>query len=214
MRRHLSLAKGTGWFISLLLLYFTLAAWMAVNLPALATPNELLNFEYIQVMRQIGGLPNRGLVDSEIRYTEWHQPPIYYTFAMLAGIGVSVPPSDENPPPPIKWPRNNAYLGTHSGNLNPVVNILPGNTPLLYTSRIAAALLGILGLAALFRAGRDVYSAATGLLMACSLACQPHDLHRSASVNNDMPLTAVAAMVLARHPNETCLSQRDGDVRR
>ena len=60
---------------ALLLLYFAAAVRMAFALPAHATPNELLNFEYVQVMRQIGGLPNRGLVDSEVRYTEWHQPP-------------------------------------------------------------------------------------------------------------------------------------------
>jgi hypothetical protein len=75
---------------------------MAFALPALATPNELLNFEYVQVMRQIGGLPNRGLVDSEVRYTEWHQPPLYFTFAALFGLSVPVPPSAVNPPPPIE----------------------------------------------------------------------------------------------------------------
>lgn len=170
---------------------------MAVQLPAHATPNELLNFEYIQVMRQIRGLPNRGLVDSEVRYTEWHQPPVYFTFAALAGLGVPVPQSDVNPPPPIEWPANPAYLATHRGNLNPVIHITPQNTPLLYTSRIAAALLGILGLAALYRAGRDVYSGSVALLMISLLAFQPNYLHLSASVNNDMPLTAVAAIVLA-----------------
>ena len=197
MRRLLPDSSGTWWFILLILLYFAAAIWMAVHLPAHATPNELLNFEYIQVMRQIRGLPNRGLVDSEVRYTEWHQPPVYFTFAALAGLGVPVPQSDVNPPPPIEWPPNPAYLATHHGNLNPVIHITPQNTPLLYTSRIAAALLGILGLAALYRAGRDVYSASVALLMISLLAFQPNYLHLSASVNNDMPLTAVAAIVLA-----------------
>lgn len=197
MRRLLPDSSATYGFILLLLLYFAGAIWMAVRLPAAATPNELLNFEYIQVMRQISGLPNRGLVDSEIRYTEWHQPPVYFAFAALTGLGVPVPPTDVNPPPPIEWPGNPAYLATHSGNLNPVVHITPQNTPLLYTSRFAATLLGILGLAALFRAGRDVYSASVALLMVSILAFQPNYLHLSASVNNDMPLTAVSAMVLA-----------------
>lgn len=197
MRRLLPDSSGTWRFILLILLYFAAAIWMAVHLPAHATPNELLNFEYIQVMRQIRGLPNRGLVDSEVRYTEWHQPPVYFAFAALAGMGVPVPETNQNPPPPIEWPANPAYLATHSGNLNPVIHITPQNTPLLYTSRIAAALLGILGLAALYRAGRDVHSVAVALLMVSILAFQPNYLHLSASVNNDMPLTAVAAMVLA-----------------
>ncbi len=197
MRRSLPDFAGTWGFVLIILLYFAAAAWLAVHLPAHATPNELLNFEYIQVMRQIRGLPNRGLVDSEVRYTEWHQPPLYFFFAGLAGLGVPVVPSDTNPPPPIEWPSNPAYLATHRGNLNPVVHISPENTPLLYTSRLAAALMGILGLAALFRAGRDVYSASVALLIASILAFQPNYLHLSASVNNDMPLTAMSAMVLA-----------------
>ena len=86
-RRHLWLITG------LLLLYFVAAVGMAFRLPAHATPNELLNFEYVQVMRQIRGLPNRGLVDSEVRYTEWHQPPLYFTWAALVGLSVPVEPS-------------------------------------------------------------------------------------------------------------------------
>jgi len=185
------------WIILLLLSYFAMAVWMSVRLPALATPNELLNFEYIQVMRQIGGLPNRGLVDSEVRYTEWHQPPLYFTFAALAGLPVPVPPSDTNPPAPIEWPSNPAYLATHRGNLNPVVHVTPENTPLLYTSRIAATLLGVLGVSGLYRAGRCAYGTAVALLMASLLAFQPNYIHLSGSVNNDMPLTAVAALVLS-----------------
>ena len=90
MRRILPDTAGTWWFIFLILLYFAAAIWLAVQLPAHATPNELLNFEYIQVMRQIRGLPNRGLVDSKVRYTEWHQPPVYFGFAALTGMGVPV----------------------------------------------------------------------------------------------------------------------------
>ncbi len=197
MRRFLPDSAGTWWFVFFILLYFGAASWLVVHLPAHATPNELLNFEYIQVMRQIRGLPNRGLVDSEIRYTEWHQPPLYFAFATLTGLGIPVPESTVNPPPPIAWPANPAYLSTHRGNLNPVVHITPQNAPLLYTSRLAAAFLGILGLAALYRAGRAVYCASVALLMVSLLAFQPNYLHLSASVNNDMPLTAVAAMVLA-----------------
>lgn len=193
MKIHRSHASITG----LLLLYFTAAVWMAFRLPAHATPNELLNFEYIQVMRQIRGLPNRGLVDSEIRYTEWHQPPVYFTFAALFGLPISVPPSGVNPPPPIEVEENPHYLSTPRGNLNPVVHITPRSTPLLYISRVAAALLGLLGIAALYRAGRQVYHPWVGLLMASLLAFQPNYIHLSGSVNNDMPLTAVVAIVMS-----------------
>ncbi len=189
-RRHRALA------VTLLALYFAAAVHMAFALPALATPNELLNFEYVQVMRQIGGLPNRGLVDSEVRYTEWHQPPLYFTFAALFGLSVPVPPSAVNPPPPIELAGNPHYLSTPRGNLNPVVHVDPGTTPLLYTSRAAAALLGALGVAALYAAGKRVYGPAAGLLMASILAFQPTFIHLSGSVNNDMPLTAVAAVVM------------------
>ena len=189
-RRHRALAVG------LLVLYFAAAVHMAFALPALATPNELLNFEYVQVMRQIGGLPNRGLVDSEVRYTEWHQPPLYFTFAALFGLSVPVPPSATNPPPPIELQANPHYLSTPRGNRNPVVHVGPANTPLLYTSRVAAALLGALGVAALYAAGQRVYGPAAGLLMGSILAFQPTYLHLSGSVNNDMPLTAVVAVVM------------------
>ncbi|MEZ4515645.1 MAG: phospholipid carrier-dependent glycosyltransferase [Chloroflexota bacterium] len=182
---------------ALLLLYFLAAVWMAFRLPAHATPNELLNFEYIQVMRQIGGLPNRGLVDSEVRYTEWHQPPVYFSFAALVGLLIPVPPSDVNPPPPIVVEENPHYLSTPRGNLNPVVHITPQTTPLLYTSRLAAALLGMLGIAALFRAGSRIVSPWVGLLMASIMAFQPGYLHLSGSVNNDMPLAATAALTMS-----------------
>ena len=189
--RHRALA------VALLVLTFAAAVHMAFALPALATPNELLNFEYVQVMRQIGGLPNRGLVDSEVRYTEWHQPPLYFTFAALFGLSVPVPPSAVNPPPPIELAGNPHYLATPVGNRNPVVHVNPANTPLLYTSRVAAALLGALGVAALYAAGKRVYGPAAGLLMASILAFQPTYVHLSGSVNNDMPLTAVVTMVMS-----------------
>jgi len=189
--RHRALAVG------LLVLYFAAAVHMAFALPALATPNELLNFEYVQVMRQIGGLPNRGLVDSEVRYTEWHQPPLYFAFAALFGLAVPVPPSADNPPPPIALPANPHYLSTPAGNRNPVIHVDPANTPLLYTSRVAAALLGALGAAALYAAGKRVYGPAAGLLMASLLAFQPAYIHLSGSVNNDMPLTSMAAVVMS-----------------
>ncbi len=181
----------------LLLLYFVAAVWMAFRLPAHATPNELLNFEYIQVMRQIRGLPNRGLVDSEVRYTEWHQPPVYFTFAALFGLAVPVPPSAVNPPPPIEVTANPHYLSTPRGNLNPVVHVTPSAVPLLYTSRVAAALLGMVGVAALYRAGRRVHGTWVALLMASLMAFQPSYLHLSGSVNNDMPLTAMVAIVMS-----------------
>ena len=189
--------RPKGLAVALLLLYFAAAVRMAFALPAHATPNELLNYEYVQVMRQIGGLPNRGLVDSEVRYTEWHQPPLYFTFAALFGLSVPVPPSAANPPPPIEVQANPHYLSTPRGNLNPVVHVGPAGAPLLYTSRVAAALLGMLGVAALYAAGKRVYSPAAGLLMASILAFQPTFLHLSGSVNNDMPLAAVAAGVMA-----------------
>lgn len=182
--------------VSLLVLYFAAAVHMAFALPAHATPNELLNFEYIQVMRQIHVLPNRGLVDSEVRYTEWHQPPVYFAFAALFGLVVPVAPSAVNPPPPIVVEANPHYLSTPRGNLNPVVHIDPTNTPLLYTSRVAAALLGAVGVTALYAAGRRIFGPAVGLLMASLLAFQPTYLHLSGSVNNDMPLTAMAALVM------------------
>jgi hypothetical protein len=193
MKTHLYLALITG----LLLLYFIAGVWMAFRLPAHATPNELLNFEYIQVMRQIRGLPNRGLVDSEIRYTEWHQPPVYFTFAAFFGWPIPVPLSDINPPPPIEVDENPHYLSTPRGNLNPVVHTTPRSTPLLYTSRISAALLGLLGIAALYRAGKQIYRPWVGILMASLLAFQPNFIHLSGSVNNDMPLTAVVAIVMS-----------------
>ena len=183
--------------IGLLLLYFLAAVSLAFRLPALATPNELLNYEYIQVMRQIRGLPNRGLVDSEIRYTEWHQPPLYFTFAALFGLPIPVPPSDVNPPPPIIVQENPHYLSTPNGNLNPVVHVTPQTMPLLYAGRVAAALLGLLGVAALYRAGSRIYHPWVGLLMASLMAFQPSYLHLSGSVNNDMPLTAVIAVAMS-----------------
>ena len=189
--RHRALA------VVLLALTFAAAVHMAFALPPLATPNELLNFEYVQVMRQIRGLPNRGLVDSEVRYTEWHQPPLYFTFAALFGLSVPVQPSAANPPPPIEMQANPHYLSTPAGNRNPVVHVNPANTPLLYTSRVAAALLGVLGVAALYAAGKRVLGPAAGLLMGSILAFQPTYIHLGGSVNNDMPLTAVVAMVMS-----------------
>ena len=62
---------------------------------------------------------------------------------------------------------------------------------------MAAALLGALGVAALYAAGKRVHGPAAGLLMASILAFQPTYVHLSGSVNNDMPLTAVVAIVMS-----------------
>lgn len=170
---------------------------MTVRLPALATPNELLNYEYISVMRQIRGLPNRGLVDSEIRYTEWHQPPVYFTLAALVGLAIPVERSPVNPPPPIEVETNPSYLGTHRGNLNPTVHITPQNFPMLYTSRLGAMFMGLISLALLYRVTSRLYTPGVGLLITSLLAFQPNFIHLSASVNNDMPLTAVTTLIMA-----------------
>lgn len=185
------------YYIILILLYFAAAVWMAVRLPAHAAPNELLNYEYITVMRQIRGLPNRGLVNSEVRYTEWHQPPVYYTFAALVGLAIPVQPSPVNPPPPLIVEPNPHYLSTPRGNRNPSVHTTPQTTPMLYTSRLAAALLGVLSLGALYRAGKQLYAPWIGLLMTSLLAFQPNFLYLSGAVNNDMPLVATSTFTLA-----------------
>ncbi|HSH01866.1 MAG TPA: glycosyltransferase family 39 protein [Anaerolineae bacterium] len=183
--------------IGLMLLYWGAAVWMGLRLPALATPNELLNYEYIAVMRQIRGLPNRGLVDSEVRYTEWHQPPVYFVWAALSGLGVRVERSAVNPPPPIEVEKNPFYTSTARGNLNPAVHMGPETWPLLYISRWAAGLMGLVAMAGLYRVGKMMYGGGLGLVVASVVAFQPNFVHLSGSVNNDMPLTAVSALTLA-----------------
>lgn len=196
-RQSLPPKRGRLIFLIFLLLFFATTLWMVIRLPAQAAPNEMLHFEYIQLLRQTRALPQAGLANTEDRLTELHQPPLYYGFAALIGIFEPVPSAATRPPVPLEWPENPAFLGTHIGNLTPVVHVTPQNTPILYTSRMATLFISILGLAAFYRAGAQLYSPATGLLMMSLLAFQPNYLHLSGSVNNDAPLTAVSAIVLS-----------------
>lgn len=70
--------------VLLILIFFNASVQMGLRLPAFASPNELLNFEYVQVIRQIRGLPSRGSVDLDVRYNEWHQPPLFSFSAQSA----------------------------------------------------------------------------------------------------------------------------------
>ncbi|MCO5183412.1 MAG: glycosyltransferase family 39 protein [Anaerolineae bacterium] len=202
-------------FAGLVVLYLIAAVWMALRLPPNAAPNELLNYEYITVMRQTGALPNRGAVDIYRRYNEWHQPPLYYLVAAAVGLPVPAPeidpdspgntlyPSDpdaalvEGVPPPLAVQANPFLTATHAGNRNPTVHMTLASDPLIFTSRLGAALLGVVAMIALFLAGRSVYGGAIALLIASLMAFQPAFIHLSGAINNDMPLTAIAAIVLA-----------------
>ena len=93
-------------FAGLVVLYFIAAVWMALRLPPNAAPNELLNYEYITVMRQTGALPNRGAVDIYRRYNEWHQPPLYYLVAAAVGLPVPAPEIDPDSPGNTLYPSD------------------------------------------------------------------------------------------------------------
>jgi hypothetical protein len=183
-------------FVLLMLLYFAAAAWLTFRLPPFIAPNELLNYEYISVMRQIGGLPNRGLVDVEIRYNEWHQPPVYFLWAGLVSAAVPVDPAP-NPPPPLEVAYNPFFGSTPRGNLNPYLPDVYQQFPLYLPSRLAAALFGMLCLALFYRWTSRLYAPLVALLMVALIAFQPNFLFFSAGINNDMPLTAVSAVTLA-----------------
>lgn len=226
--RSTKLGQKTGfpsetWFLrfqylllaGLIILYLIAAVWMALRLPPNAAPNELLDYEYITVMRQTGKLPNRGAVDIHRRYNEWHQPPLYFLVAAAVGLPIPAPeidldspgnslyPSDpdaalvEGVPPPLAVKANPFLTATHIGNRNPTVHMTLASDPLILTSRLGAALFGVVAMIALFLAGRSVYGVAIALLIVSLMAFQPAFVHLSGAIDNDMPLTAIAAIVLA-----------------
>ncbi|MEM7798209.1 MAG: hypothetical protein AAF633_03385 [Chloroflexota bacterium] len=184
------------YFVLILLAYFWAAVWLSFRLPAFVAPNEVLNYEYISVMRQIRGLPNRGLVDVTVRYNEWHQPPVYFIWSGLVSANIPVDAAP-NPPPELMIPLNPAFMTTEIGNLNPHTNIPPADLPLYYQSRYAAALLGLLCLSGIFVIGSRIHKPAIALLLIGLIAFQPNFLFFSASINNDMPVTAVSGLALA-----------------
>lgn len=183
-------------FVLLILLYFGAAAWLAFRLPPFIAPNEVLNYEYISVMRQIRGLPNRGLVDVEIRYNEWHQPPLYFLWAGLVSAAVPVEPAP-NPPPPLDVAPNPFFRGTPRGNLNVYLPDVYQEMPLYMPTQVAAALWGMLCLAGLYRWTSRLFQPSVALLMVSLIAFQPNFLFFSTNINNDMPLTALSAVTLA-----------------
>ena len=176
-------------FVALVAIYVAVAAWLSFRLPAFTTPNEVLHYEYVALLRQTGTLPDPS---TSRRMDERHQPPLYYGLAALLSLPFPQVPLDTNLEP-------NPYMfGTPGGgNRNPFINTGPGDLPVLYAGRLISVLFGILALAATYYATSRTVSRALALLVVSLIAFQPMFLFLSASLSNDLAGTAMSALLLA-----------------
>lgn len=184
------LGAGRSAFLLLLAGYALLAGFLAFRLPPFVGPNEALHYEYVALMRQTGRLPDLA---TSFRADERHQPPVYYSLATLLGLPFSRPPLDSEFSPNPHFPG--ALRG--NGNLNPFVHLSPANAPVAYAGRLASILFGLLAVTALYAAARLTLPPDVSLLAAALLAFQPTFLYLSATMNNDLAVTAVAALLIA-----------------
>ena len=177
-----------GPFALLLTIYLLAAIWLSFRLPAFTTPNEPLHYEYAALLRRTANLPDPS--QSE-RMDERHQPPLYYALVALAGLPFDTVPLDTELQP------NPYFFKTIGGNRNPFIHATPTTVPLLYAGRLVSTLLGALAVVAVYIAAVQSLPAEMGLLIAALMAFQPMFLFLSASLNNDLAVTALISVVLA-----------------
>jgi hypothetical protein len=180
---------GSSWlFLCLLVMYLVYATWMAFWLPAFIGPNEPLHYEYIALLRQTGRVPDPT---TSTRADERHQPPLYYTTAAIASLPFPPPPLD------TELEGNPHFCATHRGNLNPFVHATFRTVPVLYVGRLVSMVLGLLSLIGLYLAARQTLPTDTALLIVSLTAFQPMFLFLSATVNNDLAVTALGSLLIA-----------------
>jgi hypothetical protein len=175
-------------FAVILTVYVFTAIWLCFRLPAFVAPNEQLHYEYVALFKQTGRLPDPT---SSTRPDERHQPPVYYTVAALLSLPFAAPPLD------TELAKNPYFFTTHEGNHNPVVGVTPQTVPVLYASRLASVLLGLVSLTALYAAASLSLQRETAVLVVSLMAFQPMFLFLSAAVNNDLAVTAACTLVIA-----------------
>jgi len=176
-------------FVALVVIYVAVAAWLSFRLPAFTTPNEILHYEYLALLRQTGTLPDPS---TSRRMDERHQPPVYYGLAALLSLPFPKTPMDTDLEP-------NPYMfrTPGGGNRNPFINTGPEDLPVLYVGRLVSVLFGILALATTYYATSRSVSRALALLVVSLIAFQPMFLFLSASLSNDLAGTAMSALLLA-----------------
>lgn len=184
------LGAGRSAFLFLLAGYALLAGFLAFRLPPFVGPNEALHYEYVALMRQTGRLPDLA---TSYRADERHQPPVYYSLATLLSLPFPIPPLDSEFSPNPHFPG--ALRG--NGNLNPFVHLSPANAPVVYAGRLTALLFGLVAVTGLYMAARLTLPQSVSLLAAALLAFQPTFLYLSATMNNDLAVTAVATLLIA-----------------
>ena len=157
-------------------------------MPAFVGPNEPLHYEYIALLRQTGKIPDPT---TSIWADERHQPPLYYTIAAIASLPFPLPPLD------TELEGNPHFCATHRGNLNPFVHATPRTVPVLYIGRLVSISFGLLSLIGLYFAIRQTLPTYTALLIVSLTAFQPMFLFLSATVSNDLAVTALGSLLIA-----------------
>ncbi len=180
--------SNNKFFLLLLLAYLLLAGTMIFRLPAFSGPNEVLHYEHVALLRLTGKLPD---LQTSTRADERHQPPVYYGLAALLSLPFPQPALDS------AFTPNPYFISTIRGNLNPYLNLSPANVPVLYASRFTALLFGLLTVSAMYGMARQSMSVEMSLLITSLVAFQPMFLFLSTTANNDIAVTAVAALLLA-----------------
>jgi hypothetical protein len=175
-------------FLILLASYVIAAVWLSFRLPAFVTPNEPLHYEHAALLRRTGRLPDPN---ASQRMDERHQPPLYYALVALAGSSFSDIPLD------TELEQNPFYFKTIAGNRNQFLHTTPSTVPLLYAGRLVSTLLGAVGVVAIYIAAVQSLPPPVGLLVAALMAFQPMFLFLSASLNNDLAVTALISVLLA-----------------
>ena len=190
--------KQHGPFTVILAVYVVTAVWLAYRIPAFAMPNEPLHYEHVALILRTGRLPDPA---TSTRMDERHQPPVYYTLAALAGLALPSPPLDTD------FPANPYYLATHEGNRNALTHATPQTAPVLYAGRLLSMCFGILCLVSVYVVACRSLTRSAGVLIVSLTAFQPMFLFLSASLNNDLAVTAMSALVIAY---TSTLGRREG----
>jgi len=184
-----------------LTLYVALGGIYLFTTPLFETPDEYTHYEYVRFVAENRSLPPLFVSTLEWEQGQLHQPPLYYTLCALLAGGLDSPHWQD------AYPRNPyAALGLPEspGNKNAV---LRAASPTLESARTTTAVRMLRAFSLVCSAitvwlahqtaltvfpGRPCLALATAALVAFN----PQFLFISASVNNDVLVTALASAVL------------------
>jgi len=199
MQRVMQLTRHGRWAAAILALHLVLGVLYSLAVPPWEAHDEWAHYKFVEYVARHRALPPPDQrLTTEYEYDEANQPPLYYIVAALPVMLVDVADGVR--------PDVNPYFGSNSGvgGINAAVHHpeqerFPwrGTLLALRLARGASLLIGLLGLAAVYRLGRLLAPGrpSVALIALAIAASSPQYLFISSVVTNDVLIAALGCIV-------------------